>query len=173
MTKKLCFVFVAVLLVASTLLCGCDMPYGKATSYTFLQDWTNVVKVEICYHNTENVTSPLSPIGPLTTISILSESQTASLKKDLLELPACEVRYIDGTVGELIFVVTYSNGEQEWIGLHLSAKINPDGSFHSYCPVGFGDGPHMVRIFVKYADPEILAEYMEDFWDLYNLADEY
>ena len=171
--KKLGFVLVTVLLAASLLLCGCDMPYGSITPYTFQQDWANVEKVEICYHNTENITNSSSPIGSLTTIAVLSESQRASLKEDLLELSARKLNFISGIISELIFVITYSNGEQEWVGLGLSVKVNPDGSFHSYCSVGFVDDLRMVRIFAKYADPEVLAEYMESFWDLYNSADEH
>lgn len=171
--KKLRFLHITALLVVTLLLCSCDMPHGKETTYAFFQDWRNVEKVEICYHNTENIKDSLSPIGKLTTIAVLSEDQIDSLEEDLLELPAREIRYISGTVGELIFVITYSNGEQEWVGLHLSAKVNSDGFFQGYCPVGFADGPRMIRVFAKYADPEVLAEYLEDFWELYNLADEY
>jgi hypothetical protein len=165
------FIPIALLLsLALSLFCGCDPFYGASGSYSFRQEWDNVTKVEICYHDDADILVGSSEVGPLTTLAELSEDQINSLYNDLMGVPAHEVEILSFGLGQLLFVVTYSDGEQELIGLGMSATINADGSFKGYCEYSFADDPQMVKIFANYADPEVLGEYYDDFWRLYNLG---
>lgn len=165
------FIPIALLLsIALSLLCGCDPFYGASGSYTFCQEWDNVAKVAICYHDDTDILVGSSEFGPLTTLTELTEEQISSLYNDLKGVPAHEVEIPSFGLGQLLFVVTYSDGEQELIGLGMSATIDADGSFKGYCEYAFADDPQMVKIFAKYADPEVLGEYYDDFWRLYNLG---
>ena len=147
------------LLLALTLMFGgCDMPYGGPTEHTFLQNRENVVKVEICSNAMYGIVREGSQMESLNPIAVLLDEEIDVLWEALLSFPSYEVRYIKHGCGDLLFVVSYANGEQELIGYNLIGIVNSDGTFGGYRNHVFGDAASLTQLFAQYADPTVLAE---------------
>lgn len=154
---KVTWILIIALALVAALL-GCDVPYGGTTQHTFLQDRENVVKVEICTSDDSAILHEGSNPGPLVPIAVLSGDEIDSLWEELLAFPAYELNYVAHGCGDLLFVISYTNGEQELIGYSEIGVINADGTFSGYRNHVLGDGASLTRLFARYADPEMLSK---------------
>jgi hypothetical protein len=166
--KRACFFVIGVFLL-SVILTGCDFPAGKSTQHTFLQNREDVVKVEICTNDTFKILHSGETPYSLSPLYVLSEEEIDSLWESLLAFPAYEVRYVSTGCGDLLFVVSYANGEQELIGYGEIGVINAEGLFDSYRNHRFWDGPLMSELFAQYVSPKTLKETSESFRAYYEL----
>lgn len=149
---------VSILVLVAVLLSGCDMPYGGPTQHTFLQDRENVSKVEICTSEDLKILYKGSKPGPLDPIVTLSEEEIDSLWEELSAFPAYELNFVSHGWGDLVFVVSYANGEQELIGYHEIGIINEDGTFGGYRGHVLDDATSLSQLFAQYASAEILSK---------------
>lgn len=158
MKRKLIFCGLSFVLALTLLLSGCDMHIGNyPTEHTFIQDRSNVKKVEICTHDYTS-----APVGPITPIVVLSEEEIDSLWIDLLNLEVAPI-IPEHTVGDILFVISYQDGQQELLGFSEAAFLKADGKFGLWRGYVFYDGRDLADVFAKYADPDMLSEISEYF----------
>ena len=159
------------LILVAALLSGCDMPYRGPTEHTFLQERENVVKVEICACEEEKIIRRGSQPSPLILIATLPDDEIDSLWDELLTFPALKSRYVSHGCGNLMFVISYANGEQELIGYSEIGIINADGTFGGYRAHVLADDKALSQLFAQYADPTILSEVSMSFRAYYVTED--
>lgn len=169
--KRKVIAFLSATLLIIALLSGCDYYFisDEIVQYTFLQDYANVEKVEICtctWYDSEFD----DPNGTITAVYELSEEETASLWADIQKLPA---GYTIPThfLGDILFVICYRNGEKELIGFADSAVIRADNSIN-FRGISFWDGHELARVFAKYMDAEKLAKLSKEYAVFFNQLDE-
>ena len=168
MKWKIIAIYSVSVLVIMVLLTGCDLQFGsQSVQHSFLQERTNVEKVEICTYCNDGY-----PIGTITPIVALSDGEIDSLWADLLELPAVTILPAkqESRLGDILFVIRYVDGEQELIGFVEQGIICEDGTFGGYRGYAFRDNQELAKVFAKYADPETLAEMSKEFEHWFNLA---
>lgn len=170
MKSKMFLSCVVILLITSALLVGCkDLFGGRPVQHTFIQERANVEKVEICTYCNDSY-----PIGTITPICVLSDSEIDSMWDDLSNLQAITIlpSQHPSRFGDLIFVVHYADGEQELIGFEEQGVIYADGTFGGYRGYAFLDERELAKVFAKYAEPESLIEVSESFAHWYSKAKE-
>ena len=150
--------FLTVVCLFVTSLAGCEMPRGGPTEHTFLQSRENVVKVEICTNSKVINWREGAQITTIQPLVELSAEEIDFLWKNLLEFPAVKLRYVESGCGDLLFVFTYANGQQELIGYGEIGVLNADGTFAGYRSHVLEDGESLTKLFAKYADPQLLQE---------------
>lgn len=158
----------AVLFLVVALLTGCDMPYGGPVEHTFLQSRENVVKVEICTNSNSLNWRKGAKIDSLHTLVELSAEEIDSLWNELLTVDAVKLKFVSYGCGDLVFVFTYADGQQELIGYSEIAVLNADGTFLQYRYHVLYDTNAITELFAKYADPELLKEVSEFFRSYYH-----
>ena len=163
MKKILTLLIVVCLQVA--LLLGCTMPYGEPINYTFLQSRENVVKIEICTNNQAAINwLEGQKVSSLQHLTALSAEEIDSLWDELSGFPAHKQgKHPLMGCGDLVFVVTYENGQQELIGYGTVGVLNPDGTFNGYRDYAAFDGELLSNVFAKYADKEVLKRVSTSF----------
>lgn len=155
--KRIQFILI-VLLITAVVLSGCDIPYGNTTQHTFLHSREDVAKVEICTNNDLTIWQEGSNINSLILITTLSNEEIDLLWAELLSFSAYECNFISHGCGDLLFVISYANGEQELIGFGEIGIINPDGTFCGYRSHVLGDNALLAHLFSQYGDADILAK---------------
>lgn len=153
--KKIIALIVAVCLII-ILFAVCDFQFGsQPIQHTFVQERKNVEKVEICSYVNDHY-----PIGTITALTELSEQEIDSLWNELMELSAVTIlpAKAESRLGDLLFVVTYTDGEKELIGFVEQGVISADGKFDGYRGYCFTDDKALANLFAKYADPDMLSE---------------
>ena len=123
----------------------------------FRQDQSEVAKIEICKYEEEY------PLGIITPLVQLPDTAVKTFSADILDLECRETLKIDTPTGygDLIFQISYKNGEREIIGLQWIGFIAPDNK-HTQT-LQYFDPVELSRVFAKYEDPEVLSEVSEDF----------
>lgn len=147
-----------VMIVVMLLLAGCDFTQLQRTfTYTFRQPQSEVLKVEICTYEEGN------PLGIITPLVQLPETAIKTFWTDILDLECRETLKIDTPTGygDLIFQITYKNGEREILGLQWIGVISPDNTNTE--TLQYFDPVELSKVFAKYEDPEVLSEVSEDF----------
>ena len=155
------------LVVILLLLSGCDFTrYHAPFVYTFRQDQSQITKVEICQY-TDGY-----PIGTIKPIVQLPESKIETFCTDIAALECRETKKFDTPTGygDLIFLVTYQNGEKEIFSFLWVGNISPDGTHTE--TLAYFDSLEMSKVFAKYVDPKVLFEVSEDFRYWYNQVKE-
>ncbi len=169
-TKLDYFRTIAVLLISLT-LCGCDWDCCTTPfTYTFRQDWSNVKKIEICAYEESTIYKKAGAITPLIQ---LTDAERDAFKNEIAELECLNQVMLDPPTdcGDLLFVISYIDGEKEMLGFENFSYITPDGSFYTRYQY-FIDKAKLCEIFMKYADFEILSEISYDFRFWYNKLNE-
>ena len=166
MKKILCCM--AVVCFAVTLLAGCTLPLAeKPGGHTFMQSRENLVKVEICTNldpdNHLPVGEKMDSLRPLAELTV---EESSSLWNELSAFPAYDTsdsqndaRYL----GDLLFVFTYADGQQELIGFHDIGILNSDGTFAGYRGYELKDLELLAKIFSQYANTRLLIEESSEF----------
>ena len=147
-----------VMIVVMLLLVGCDSTqFQSSFVYTFRQDQSEVVKIEICKYEEG------FPLGIITPLVQLPETATKTFWADILDLECRETWKVDTPTGygDLIFQITYKNGEREILGLQWIGFISPDNTNTE--TLQYFDPVELSKVFAKYEDPEVLSEVSEDF----------
>lgn len=150
------------------LLNGCIIPYGAKTEHTFLQSREDVVKVEISTCSNVTVWGNGEKVETILPLVELSNEEIDLLWNELLAFPANTVKVLDYGCGDLMFVFTYANGQQELIGFYKIAVLNADGTFLQYRNHALTDPKLMTALFAKFADLALLSEVSDDFRSYYN-----
>ena len=145
-----------IMILAMLLVAGCD--YSRSPfAYTFRQEQSEVVEIEICKYQ------EAYPLGTITPIVQLPETAIGSFWADILALDCQETKKMDtpNGYGDLIFQITYKNGEREILGFQWIGYISPDNANTE--TLQYFDPVELSKVFARYGDPEVLAEASEDF----------
>lgn len=165
--KKIVLIAASLFIIVA-MLAGCDISFGsRPVQHTFIQERANVEKVEICTYCNDSY-----PIGTITPIIALSDSEIDALWVDLSELPAVSIlpAKAESRLGDILFVIRYTDGQQELIGFVEQGVIDADGTFVGYRGYAFQDDRALAKVFAKYVNAEDLMEVSEEFKHWYNLA---
>lgn len=154
--KKLRILFAAI--CVAILFSGCDVPFRNPVQHTFAYEREDVMEIEICSNNELDILKEGSKMESLPVLAVLPDEEIDLLWKELLEVPAYELRYVAHGCGDLLFVISYANGTKELIGFYDIGIVNADGTFGGYRSHALGDGALLAQLFARYADPEILAK---------------
>ena len=138
------------ILLGIVLLCMLTGCYSEPFTYEFRQVRDNVEKVEICaYDHYEDSKEVLTQ---------LDETDVDALLVDIQSLPCYEGFNVDGPnyCGPVVIFITYTDGEEEMIGVYKIGWRTTDGKRHtSRMNFKLTD---MRTLISKYVDKEILAE---------------
>lgn len=152
--------FLTVVCLFVTSLAGCTFFSDTPTDHTFLQGRENVVKVEICTNSEAYTWRKGREVNSLQPLVELSSEEIDYFWNELLAAPALDIsRSTKGKLcGDLLFVVSYANGEKELIGFFEIGVLNADGTFAGYRYHVLEDSAALAKLFAKYADPQLLQE---------------
>jgi len=155
--------------LAVSLLSGCTMPYGGPTEHTFLQSRENVVKVEICTNSEAYRWTRGRQVTSLQPLAELSSEEIDAFWNELSAFPALEMGHHPGNgCGDLLFVVSYANGQQELVGYGEVGVLNADGTFDKYRYYVLDNREQLAKLFAKYADPALLRANSQSFRAFYD-----
>ncbi len=147
--------------------CGCTRSSEKTTfSYTFLQERHCVQRVEICLYQDGY------PLGTITPLVQLAEPEVDLFWADIENLECRKTKKLDtpSGYGDIIFLVTYQNGEKEIFSLVWIGYISADGKHTE--TLQYFDPKKLSEVFAKYADPKVLVEKSEVFRHYWNSSEE-
>ena len=172
MKAKFIYVLIAVILL-SMLLSGCnnilESLFGADSDpvpFTFRQERSAVKKVMICTYKDGLYTGPIAPILQL------SEAQIDDFYNEMLKLDVCKFSKLDPPTGygDLIFLVSYHDGENEIISFVNLGFITSDGYMterHEHI-----DQRGLSKVFVQFASPDELSKVSGKFRHWYSTRNE-
>jgi len=164
--KTVCSCVVTVLLI-TLFTSGCF--WSRKTTpfpYEFRQSPENIQKVEICLFEEKHAYGNLDTITPLVQ---LPDNRISEFQNDMTGLECGTSSKYDPSLyfGDLLFVITYRDGEKELLGFAKLGYITPDGTGH--CTLDFlRNRSELCKIFLKYADKETLLEVSTTFTNWYD-----
>ena len=166
--KKTLIYIVSVCLV-TVLLSGCNFYETRPAEFEFLQSRENVVKVEICTNSEAYDWIRGHQLDSLQSIAELSSEEIDEFWNALLEISAVDIlRDTTGQMcGDLLFVISYTNGQKELISFYEIGIVNADGTFEEYRLLAVEDREALAQLFAKYADPKLLREVSMGFRSYY------
>lgn len=122
--------------------------------YQFDQSIENVEKVELCRYDCEtNVTTPVMTFNEDIGDALLTDIGTMDCYR-----PGNRPRYY----GEIVLLITYTNGEAEVIGMGDAASVDSEGAWSS--KAYYFNETEWCTVVLKYVDAELvpeLGEYLE------------
>lgn len=135
-------------------------------SYESCQDINNVKQIEICTYQDG------WPLGTITPFVHLTNEQIHAFWEDIHSLEYKETKKFDtpSGYGDIIFLITYQDGEKEIISLQWIGYITADG-VHTET-LQYFDPIELSKVFAKYGDPALLAEKSEFFRHYWNMVAE-
>ena len=156
---KKTLIYIVVVSLVTALLSGCDFYETRPVEFAFLQSRENVVKVEICT-NSEYHPKAGREVNSLEPMAELSPEQIDEFWNALLEIAAVDVlrNTIGDMCGDLLFAISYANGQKELISFYSIGVVNADGTFEEYRLLAVEDSKALAQLFAKYADPKLLRE---------------
>ena len=119
MVFRRCFLSISTFVLLLFTLSGCQQYKGP---YTFRQDKSNIVKIEVCTFDTYH-RKVIAPIVQLT------DSEAEQVMTKLSNMMGYEYFPMDipNDYGEAVICIHYLNGETEVIGLYNTGWITSDG----------------------------------------------
>ena len=163
MKAKLIYVLIVVMLL-SVLLSGCNNMLAplfgldpEPVPFTFRQERSLMKKVVIgTYVNG-------FPVGPTTPILQLSEAQIDDFYNEMLKVECDKVNELVPPIGygDVVFMVTYTDGETEMISFVRHGYVAPDGSYDYTNKII--DKKALSKVFAQFVSPEELSEASERF----------
>ena len=161
--------YIAVICITATLLSGCDFYETRPAKFEFLQSRENVEKVEICTNSEAYGWIDGRHVNSLETIAELPPEEIDEFWNSLLEISAVDIiRDTTGQMcGDLLFVISYTNGQKELISFYDIGVVNADGTFAGYRLLAVEDRRALAQLFAKYADPKLLGKLSMGFRSYY------
>ncbi|MBR2615632.1 MAG: hypothetical protein IKC69_03025 [Clostridia bacterium] len=170
MNRRHFVILVVWMCLLTVVVSGCRPDQLSPTfSYEACQDIDNVKQIEICTYQDGR---PVGTLGTITPLILLTNEQIHSFWEDIHGLKCKETMLFDTPTGygDIIFLITYQDGEKEIISLQWIGHIAADG-YHTET-LKYFDPIELSKVFAKYGDPALLAEKSEFFSHYWNLAEE-
>ena len=166
---KKTLIYIVVVSLVTALLSGCDFYETRPAKFEFLQSRENVEKVEICTNSEAYGWIEGKHVNSLETIAELPPEEIDEFWNALLEIAAVDVlRNTTGDMcGDLLFAISYANGQKELISFYSIGVVNADGTFEEYRLLAVEDSKALAQLFAKYADPKLLREVSKGFRSYY------
>ena len=164
--KTVCSCVVAVLLI-TLFTSGCF--WSRKTTpfpYEFRQSPENIQKVEICSFEESRAYGKPDIITPIVQ---LPDARISEFQRDVTGLECGLFSTYDPPrmFGDLLFVITYHDGEKELLGFINLGYVTPDGVSH-YSLDYLRNRSELCKIFLKYADKETLLAVSSEFSHYYG-----
>jgi hypothetical protein len=99
----------------------------------------------------------------------LDDTDVGPFWTDIEHLECRETKKFDTPTGygDIIFLVTYQNGEKEIFSFQWIGHISADGTHHE--SLRYFDPIDLCKVFAKYADPALLADqsaFFQNYWNI-------
>ena len=167
MDRKRFAILVVCMCLLAVVVSGCKHnQQSPSFSYEPRQELNNVEQIEICIYQDG------WPLGTITPFVHLTNEQMHALWEDIRSLECKETKKFDtpSGYGDIIFLITYQDGEKEIISLQWNGYITADGSHTE--TLQYFDPIELSKVFAKHGDPKLLAEKSEYFRHYWNMVAE-